>query len=143
MFFRGIDFWLQSGPFIEMVVDSPGQRKLRQVAVSMLSPSHVSPPNAGTGSLQKRTLVRFPSPQLTEHAPNADHSLQPPSTGHSSIAHASSLTSSPSHASPSCAGGGSLQLRVRTIVPPPHVTSHALQLLQVVQPPSTTALKQS
>ena len=118
-------------------MDLPGQRKASQVLLSVASPSQKSPPNAGTGSLQKRTRVWLPSPHVTEQAPNPDHSLHSPSTGHASTAQASVLTSSPTQSRPPCTGAGSVQFLVRKMVPPPQVTSHSVQLLQADHAPST------
>ena len=124
-----------------IVVDLPGQRKASQVLASVACPSQKSPPNAGTGSLQKRTLVWLPTPHVTEQAPNPDHSLHSPSTGHASTAHASVLTSSPTQSRPPCAGAGLVQFLMRKMVPPPQVTSHSVQLLQADHSPSTKKMK--
>ena len=43
----------------------------------------------------------------------------------------------PKHGEPLLAGTGLVQVRMRVCDPPPHVTSQALQVPQVDQPPST------
>ena len=43
----------------------------------------------------------------------------------------------PSHSSPPPDGGGLVHVRVRSCLPPPHVTGQVDHVVQVVQPPST------
>ena len=49
---------------------------------------------------------------------------------------------SPLHALPPLEGGGLEQVRSLTLVPPPHVTLHEVQVLHGVNPPSTTINKE-
>lgn len=51
------------------------------------------------------------------------------------VLHASSSLLSPTQSMPPFAGGGLVQVRVRSLIPPPQVTLHSLQAPKSLQPP--------
>lgn len=73
--------WQSSASFTENVFGySPGQGLTLHMMTSTAFPSQGLPPCWAGGSLQVRTLVLLPWPQVREHSSQRDHSDQLPST---------------------------------------------------------------
>lgn len=104
--------------------------------ISFAGPAHGLPPNCGGGFVQVRFRNCVPPPHVTVQDIHAPQSEYLPSTGQLFVLQFSDCSDSLEHSFPPNCGGGFVQVRFRSCVPPPQVTEHEVHAPQSEYLPS-------
>jgi hypothetical protein len=95
-----------------------------QFCEAVVKPEHWLPPWAGAGLVHARVRVWVPVPQSLVQELQPPYPDQPPSTGQGCVLQAAVFVAEPGHWAPPHWGTGLVQVRERSLVPPPHVLEH-------------------